>query len=47
MPICWRKKLGVGLEMSCVYSYSASVKMIEIVMTLLAKDSLSLPQSCL
>lgn len=41
-----KRKLGVGLEVPCMYLYSVSARMIERGNTLLAEDSSSLYQSC-
>ena len=40
------RTLGVGLEVPCVYSYSASVRMIQRLKKRLAEDSTSLTHSC-
>ena len=44
--ITGKRKLGIGLEVPCVYLYFASPKMITKLKNLLAEESQALPQSC-
>ena len=44
--ITGKRKLGIGLEVPCVYLYSASPKMITKLKNVLAEESQALTQSC-